>query len=587
MFSVSLTLFIGLASLLRQSHASPSICPLLGPIFPPVDHPLKSTAFSTAIAHLNTTFKELDQNGTFEELNTTLFVQAFSASDIIFQHGYAPPAMKSFLTSGTLNENTVFRVGSVSKLLTVYTLLAEVGMKRMNDPVTKWVPELARAAQRNIGDVTRKVQWDEVTVGQLAGHLAGISRNYGLFDLESLLESAHIDPGTWGLPILTNKEKPKCGISDPALGPCSRKVFFQGITAPNSFPITSTGNTPVYCNLAYQILAYALEGMTGKPFEESFKSSLLSRLSMNRTTLEYPKDKVNAVIPENDLQSWWNLTTGDASAYGGMFSTAADLTRLGQSILKSSILEPSTTRSWLKPVAHTADLGMSVGMPWEIRRTHLPLGRNGTRVVDLYTKNGALGLYTAIIALSPDHQIGFVGLFAGPSRDSLLSYLPDLLAETLLPASEKGARENAVSQFTGTFKGPRTQLTVSMDDTLVVHNWTQGDVNVLDTQAAVQYPGLNVTITMRLYPMGLEANGRVSFRGVFEAKLVDQSEDEVSDLNTGPFSQSCLSWGGVDSLTYGSVGFDDFEFEVSESGIATSIRPRIIRETLRRMEEDP
>jgi CubicO group peptidase (beta-lactamase class C family) len=89
--------------------------------------------------------------------------------------------------------------------------------------------------------------------------------------------------------------------------------FFQGITAKTAFPITSTGNTPVYSNMAYQILAYALEGMTGKSFEKSIKSSLLDPLRMKRTTLEAPKNKKNAMIPENELLSWWNLTTGDAS----------------------------------------------------------------------------------------------------------------------------------------------------------------------------------------------------------------------------------------------------------------------------------
>jgi CubicO group peptidase (beta-lactamase class C family) len=69
----------------------------------------------------------------------------------------------------------------------------------------------------------------------------------------------------------------------------------------------------VYSNLAYQILAYALEGMTGNSFEKSLESSLLRPLSMKRTTLEAPKSKENAIIPENDLLSWWNITTGDSS----------------------------------------------------------------------------------------------------------------------------------------------------------------------------------------------------------------------------------------------------------------------------------
>lgn len=177
MISLYVIISLGLAALPQHAYAQTGPCPLLGAIFPPVQHPLNSTTFSDTIANLTNTFNDLDRNGTFEEFNTTLYVQAFSASDTLFQHGYVPPAMKSFLTSGTLNEDTVFRIGSISKLVTVYTLLAEVGMKRMNDPVTKWIPELARAAKKNKGDAVRRVQWDEVTIGELSGHLAGVGRD--------------------------------------------------------------------------------------------------------------------------------------------------------------------------------------------------------------------------------------------------------------------------------------------------------------------------------------------------------------------------------------------------------------------------
>ncbi|KAF4439596.1 beta-lactamase-like 1 [Fusarium acutatum] len=584
---LNLALSLGLASFPQQANAQEAPCPLLGAIFPPLQHQLTSSAFSDTITRLKSTFKELDSNGTLEGFNTTFYLQAFSASDILFQHGYVPPSMKNFLTSGTLNEDTMFRVGSVSKLLTVYTLLAEVGMKRMNDPVTKWVPELAHAAMKNKGDSTRKVQWDEVTIAQLSGHLSGISRNFGFFDMSSIIESTHQNPELYGLPILNKKEKPHCSVSDPSLRPCSRKEFFQGIATQSFFPITSTANTPVYSNVAYQILAYALEGMTRKPFNKSFQSSLLDPLSMKRTSLEAPKSKENAMIPENEQLSWWNIITADGSPYGGMFSTAADLTRLGQSILNSSILSPSETRSWMKPVAHTADIYMSVGMPWEIRRTYIPLGRSGTRVVDLYTKNGAIGLYTAIIVLSPDHEIGYIALIAGTNRAYLLSYLPDLLAQALLPAAESAARDNAVKRFAGTFKGPESQLIVTMDDTLVVRNWTRGDVDVIAMQAALTWPGLDVTSVLRLYPMGLERNKRMSFRGVFEAQAVNEStkeaEETATDANIGPFSGGCLSWGGVDSLTYGNIGVDDFVFEVNGDGEATAIVPRVMRETLRKV----
>ncbi|KAG5759752.1 hypothetical protein H9Q72_012115 [Fusarium xylarioides] len=555
---LTLALSLSLAAFPRQTNAQESPCPLLGAIFPPVQHPLQSSAFSNTISRLNATFNELDRNGTLEGFNTTFYLQAFSASGTLFQHGYVPSSMKNFLTSGTLNENTVFRV-----------------------------PELAHAARKNKGDPTGKVQWDEVTIGQLSGHLAGISRNFGFFDMSSVIESTRQSRELYGLPTLDKQEKPHCSVSDPSLRPCSRKEFFQGIMTQSFFPITSTANTPVYSNVAYQLLAYALEGMTRKPFKKSFQSSLLDPLSMKRTSLEAPKSKENAIIPENEQVSWWNITTADSSPYGGMFSTAADLTRLGQSILNSSILSPSETRSWMKPIAHTADIHMSVGMPWEIRRTYVPLGRSGTRVVDLYTKNGAIGLYTAIIVLSPDHEIGYVALVAGTNRAYLLSYLPDLLAQALLPAAETAARDNAAKRFAGTFKGPKSQLTVTMDDTLVVRNWTRGDVDVIAAEAALTWPGLDVTPVLRLYPMGLEGNKRMYFRGIFEAQAVDgstaETEENTIEANIGPFSGGCLSCGGVDSLTYGNIGVDDFVFEVDGDGDSTGLSPRVMRETLKKV----
>ncbi|KAL9570376.1 hypothetical protein ACKAV7_005487 [Fusarium commune] len=300
--------------------------------------------------------------------------------------------------------------GSVSKLLTVYTLLAEVGMKRN---------ERSCDEQASAG-------------------------TFGFFDMSSVIESTNQSPELYGLPILDNKRNHTAVVSDSSLRPCSRQEF-SGASRPQSFfPITSTANTPVYSNLAYQILAYALEGMTRKPFKKSFQSSLLDPLSMKRTGLEAPKSKDNAMIPENEQLSWWNVTTADGSPYGGMFSTAADLTRIGQSILNSSILSPLGNPLLDEAHYHTADVHMSVGMPWEIRRTYIPLGRSGTRVVDLYTKNGAIGLYTAIIVLSPDHEMDHVALIAGTNRAYLLSYLPDLLAQTLLPAAENAARDTAV-----------------------------------------------------------------------------------------------------------------------------------------------
>ncbi|KAH8665353.1 beta-lactamase/transpeptidase-like protein [Ilyonectria robusta] len=554
------------------SQTTPT-CPLLGPVFPPVRKNLgDSRAIKDAVVQLTGLMDEVVEAGT----NTTFYVQAFSGTDKLFHYKYVPESTKKSLTSGSLNENTVFRIGSVSKLLTVYTLLAEVGIKRLNDPVTQWVPELAKAVKHR-RDPVQGTQWDEVTIGQLGSHMSGIGRNFGFGDFSVQLKDLGLSPESFGLPSLKKQDTPAC---DAAFGKraCTRKEFFKGITSKIALPVTSTSNTPIYSNMAYQILAYALEAMTNKTFEESFNSALLGPLGLNNTTLEAPKDDSNAVIPGNKTISWWDRTMADASPYGGMFSTPSDLTAIAQSILSSSILPDHVTRAWLKPVSHTAELQASVGMPWEIRRLLLPISpkSNQTRVVDLYTKNGMLGSYSSMLALSPDHDFGFVISLAGDIAGAdLLSLVPSLITQTMIPALEEASRETAKARFAGKYENSHGKIVVGVDDTLsglVVQNWTRGAVDMLQTFRDVfnmGYAGL------RLYPAGIENNGTIRFRGVYENRAV---EPVSTDLD--PWTDLCMSWGGVDAVKYGDIGIDDFEFKLDNSGHATGITPRVWRETL-------
>jgi CubicO group peptidase (beta-lactamase class C family) len=73
--------------------------------------------------------------------------------------------------------NTVYRIGSVSKLFTVYTLLLNGGEAIWDRAVTDYLPELRAVSQPgNVSDMDR-VQWDKVTVGALASQLSGIGRD--------------------------------------------------------------------------------------------------------------------------------------------------------------------------------------------------------------------------------------------------------------------------------------------------------------------------------------------------------------------------------------------------------------------------
>jgi len=149
------------------------------------------------------------------------------------------------------------------------------------------------------------------------------------------------------------------------------------------------------------------------------------------------------------------LTIHPILSAGGYFQSVTDLSRLGRSILNASLLSGKATREWLKPVTHTSSPFMSVGRPWEILRVEVPVApsppSNGTRFVDVYSKNGALGQYLGILGLSPDHDMGISILAAGPSAGLVFGALQALATTAWIQAGEHAAREQALLRFAGNY----------------------------------------------------------------------------------------------------------------------------------------
>lgn len=84
--------------------------------------------------------------------------------------------------------------------------------------------------------------------------------------------------------------------------------FFQGLI--RRHPIVPTSSTPVYSNAAFQILAYALEEMTGESFATLLQEDLVIPLGMNATFYTAP-DMSLGVIPIQDGEHWWTFDMGD------------------------------------------------------------------------------------------------------------------------------------------------------------------------------------------------------------------------------------------------------------------------------------
>ena len=68
--------------------------------------------------------------------------------------------------------------------------------------------------------------------------------------------------------------------------------------------------TPVYSNTAFTLLALALENITGIPFEQMFKESLVDGLNLQHTTMSVPNTSDNGVIPGNLSITGWQDDLG-------------------------------------------------------------------------------------------------------------------------------------------------------------------------------------------------------------------------------------------------------------------------------------
>jgi CubicO group peptidase (beta-lactamase class C family) len=71
-------------------------------------------------------------------------------------------------------------------------------------------------------------------------------------------------------------------------------------------PIVNPGQTPVYSNMAFQLLGYIIERCTGHSFKSVLRQQILDPLELNETSVFAPLNTQNAVIPANQNASGWS-----------------------------------------------------------------------------------------------------------------------------------------------------------------------------------------------------------------------------------------------------------------------------------------
>ena len=222
---LSVCLFLSLPFLSVAQLDTPS-CPLLGPDFSAPVNPSGSNAVIDAQQLMaravrrglssNVTSGGLDSNST----SFSLQLYSLYEEEPLFTYHFGAPALANTSYGvATVDSNTIYRIGSISKMWTVYLYLITVGDTSFNDPITRYVPELAQYAEMNAENLETDdidtVNWNDITVGSLASHLAGIGRDT---PIDPVLEQSYLP---YGLPHLPSSNVSFCG-NQTLRWPCDR-----------------------------------------------------------------------------------------------------------------------------------------------------------------------------------------------------------------------------------------------------------------------------------------------------------------------------------------------------------------------------
>lgn len=143
-----------------------------GRVFPPPRSVSQDADFQASMTSMASALEELMET-TEEPGDNSIAIMGRSASEATTAFEFYHMGTQVDGATPKVGPDSIFRIGSVSKLFTVYTLLVQLGYDVFSAPVPKYVPEL-----RHSRDVDfQHIDWDEISVSALASHMAGVPRD--------------------------------------------------------------------------------------------------------------------------------------------------------------------------------------------------------------------------------------------------------------------------------------------------------------------------------------------------------------------------------------------------------------------------
>jgi CubicO group peptidase (beta-lactamase class C family) len=239
-----------------------------------------------------------------------------------------------------IERDTIFRIYSMTKPVTgvAMMMLFEEGLWRLDDPVSKFVPEFAKlqvyVGENPDGTMKTEPARRSITMRELMTHTGGLG--YGL--------------------SATNPVDRMFRTANLALG---FKPLQEMVDTVAKIPLLAQPGTRWSYSIAVDVQGYIIEKLTGMSLGDFMKARIFDPLGMKDTGFYVPKEKAarlaqvhgedaGKLTPPDESRGDPTVPPAGASGGGGLFSTAADYARFTEMLLgggqfgKTRLLAPRT-----------------------------------------------------------------------------------------------------------------------------------------------------------------------------------------------------------------------------------------------------
>ncbi|MFS4493089.1 serine hydrolase domain-containing protein [Maribacter sp. 2308TA10-17] len=199
---------------------------------------------------------------------------------VIFHNAYG---MSNNSSKEEMKKDAIFRIASQTKAITstAVMILWEEGKFRLDDPISKYIPEFSEAQildtfNESDSTYTTKAAEKQITIRHLITHTSGLG--YGVIDGDERFKKLYA----------------KAGITD--LFTTENITIEESVKKLAKLPLHHNPGEKFTYSEGLDVLGYFVEVVSGMPFDKFLKTRIFDPLRMNDTWFYLPNDKHKRLV---------------------------------------------------------------------------------------------------------------------------------------------------------------------------------------------------------------------------------------------------------------------------------------------------